>query len=172
MRNRLILVLFSIVFLSGVSFAFTQNIDQNDMPQQQTKAPQPPISKEEIAENTQEMPAQGGAVASLGQNEPEVFWVWGEVAAVDLMKKSLTLKYLDYENDEEKEISISVDGKTSFEFVRSLDEIKAKSVVSIDYIVQDGLNIAKNISFERGELPIPGGELNLDDANAMSPAVP
>jgi hypothetical protein len=172
MVKKLVVFFLTVFFLAGISSAFAQNVDQNDMPQQQTKSPQPPVSKEEIAENAQEMPVQGGAIAPLVQEEPEVLWVWGEVSAVDPFKKTLTLKYLDYESDEEKEINISTDDKTVYEAVQSIEEIKVKSVISVDYSVQDGLNVARNISFERGELPIPGGELTLDEANVMSPAVP
>ena len=172
MKNKLSLNLAVAVFLFSASFVFAQDVDQNDMPEQQTDVPQLPISNQDPADAAQESPVQDGAVASLAQSEPEVLWVWGEVAAVDLVKKSLTLKYLDYESDEEKDIDIVTNEKTGYESIKSLDDITAKSVLSVDYIVQDGLNIAKNISFERGELPIPGGELTLDESAAMSPAVP
>jgi len=78
-------------------------------------------------------------------------WVWGEVTAVDVPTKSITLKYLDYETDQEKDMSLVVDASTAYDNIKSLDEIKPKDNLSVDYIVQDGKNIAKNISLEKLE---------------------
>lgn len=85
-------------------------------------------------------------------SEPETQWIWGEVVSLDLQKNELVVKYLDYETDEEKEIAIAVDDKTTYENVKSLTEIVPKDTLSIDYIVSaEGKNIAKNISVEQPE---------------------
>lgn len=85
-------------------------------------------------------------------SEPQVLWLWGEAASIDLDNKQISVKYLDYETDTEKEMKISIDEKTTFENVNSIDEIKPKDTVSIDYIVTpDAQNIAKNISVEKAE---------------------
>jgi hypothetical protein len=69
---------------------------------------------------------------------------------VDINAKQMTVKYLDYETDTEREINIAIDEKTVFENVKSLEEIKPKDTVSIDYITDlNGKSIAKNISVER-----------------------
>jgi hypothetical protein len=84
--------------------------------------------------------------------EPEVLWLWGEVASVDAANKVIVVKYLDYETDTEKEISINTDDKTTYENTKSTEEIKPQDTVSIDYIVDSaGNNIAKNISLEKAE---------------------
>jgi hypothetical protein len=91
--------------------------------------------------------------------EPDMQWLWGEVSNVDLQNKTILVKYLDYETDQEKEISITIDDKTNYENIKSIDELKAKDTVSIDYIVSlDGKNIARNISAEKPETPMPKPE--------------
>ncbi|MCM8795293.1 MAG: hypothetical protein NC928_01165 [Candidatus Omnitrophica bacterium] len=84
--------------------------------------------------------------------ETETEWVWGEVKSIDTQKKEILLKYLDYDTDEEKEITISVNEYTVFENVKSLDEIKLNDALSIDYVTTaEGKNLAKNISVEKFE---------------------
>lgn len=64
----------------------------------------------------------------------------------------MIIRYLDYETDTEKEISVGVDDKTTYENIKSLEEIKPQDAVSVDYIVNtDGKNIAKNINLEKNE---------------------
>ena len=98
--------------------------------------------------------AQEATTQEPSSVEPDMQWIWGDVVSVDTQKNELLIKYLDYETDSEKEISISVDDKTTLENVKSLDEIKAKDTVSVDYIiVSEGKNLAKNISVEKPESP-------------------
>jgi hypothetical protein len=83
------------------------------------------------------------------QNENDTQWTWGEVVSLDSAAKTVTLKYLDYETDQEKNIVLAIDEKTTFENIKSFDEIKVKDTLSIDYTVApDGKNIAKNIGLE------------------------
>ena len=85
-------------------------------------------------------------------SEPETQWIWGEVVSVDTASRKILVKYLDYETDAEKEINIDVDDKTTYENVKSVDEIKPQDTLSIDYIINpDGRNIAKDISVEKPE---------------------
>jgi hypothetical protein len=85
-------------------------------------------------------------------SEPETLWIWGEVVSVDAAAKKVLVKYLDYETDTEKEINIVVDDKTTYENVKSVDEIKPQDTLSIDYMISpDGSNIARNISVEKPE---------------------
>jgi len=104
---------------------------------------------------SQESTEQGGAVPET-QTEPDTQWVWGEVNTLDTQNRMIAVKYLDYETDQEKEISINTDDKTTYENIKSLDEIRPKDTVSVDYIVSpDGKNIARNISVEKPEAPMP-----------------
>ncbi|MFA4888613.1 MAG: hypothetical protein WC628_03435 [Candidatus Omnitrophota bacterium] len=94
------------------------------------------------------------AEIQAANDQPEVQWVWGEVSALDTQNKAITLKYLDYETDQEKEIAISIDDKTGFENIKAFEEIKPGDSLSVDYIAAaDGKYIAKNISLEQLDLP-------------------
>lgn len=86
------------------------------------------------------------------QTEPETLWLWGEVVSVDIQNKTLSVKYLDFETDQEKEMSVNVDEKTTYENIKTLDAMKTKDNVSVDYIISpDGKNIARNIVVEKPE---------------------
>ncbi|MDD5026937.1 MAG: hypothetical protein PHV58_00385 [Candidatus Omnitrophica bacterium] len=91
------------------------------------------------------------SVAPQEKNESDMQWVWGEVISVDTQNKTLALKYLDYDMDEEKELLIIADNLTSYENAKSLEEIRAKDSVSIDYISVAGKNTARSISLEKAE---------------------
>jgi len=109
-----------------------------------------------IALSQEEQATQPAKIAEMQQQQPEpdVQWVWGEVSTVDAQNKALTLKYLDYETDQEKEITISADAKTTYENIKAFEEIKPKDSLSVDYFASlDGKNIAKNISLEQLDLP-------------------
>ncbi len=82
--------------------------------------------------------------------ESEMQWVWGEVVLIDPVNKKVLLKYLDYETDMEKEISIIVDAQTFYDNISSLEQLRPGDPVSVDYIVDaDGVNIARDISIEK-----------------------
>ena len=98
---------------------------------------------------------------------PDVQWLWGEVVSVDAAKAEVTVRYLDYESEEEKQVVVVVDDKTAFENVASLAQIKVADTVSVDYVVEKGgKNLAKNISVERPE------EINAPEISAsIQPAL-
>jgi hypothetical protein len=103
--------------------------------------------------------AESALAAPQEKNEPETRWVWGEVTNVDAQNKTLSLKYLDYDTEEEKELTVTADDLTGYENVKSLEEIQVKASVSIDYLPGDGKNIARSISLEKsdaGEVTGPG----------------
>lgn len=107
-----------------------------------------------FAEESVVAPADPAAVPSdwqvASKNGSDILWAWGEVTNLDAQAKTFTLKYLDYETDQEKELVLAVDEKTVFENINSLEEIKIKDTLSIDYMIgADGKNIAKNINFEK-----------------------
>ena len=97
---------------------------------------------------------KGGLIPQYGADQ-EVLWVWGPVISVDSQKNEIKIKYFDYENDQEKEMTVATDEKTGFENIKSLDEIKVNDALSIDYVISpDGKNTARNISVEKPEEPI------------------
>ena len=115
------------------------------------------FAAEEVTINTENpvtSPAEPAASVVItqqapSQNENDTQWAWGEVVNLDSAGKIITLKYLDYETDQEKDILLAVDEKTTFENVKNFDEIKVKDTLSIDYVVTpDGKNVAKNIGLE------------------------
>ncbi len=98
-----------------------------------------------ITSAQQEVPGEASGV-------PDVQWLWGEVVSVDTAKSEVLIKYLDYESEQEKQVTVATDDKTTFENVDSLAKIKAADTVSVDYVVdKDGKNLAKNISVEKPE---------------------
>ncbi len=122
---RIVLIAIFSLILIGIGFAFSQE-----------------ASKAEV----------NPAVPEEAAFEPETQWIWGEVISIDAAKGQAIVKYLDYENDIEKEITITVNEKTAYENLVSLDQLKPKDTVSIDYTVtSDEINIAKNISVEKPE---------------------
>ena len=93
------------------------------------------------------------------QTEPEVQWAWGEVLSVDTQRNEFTVKYLDYETDQEKQMTISVDERTTYENAKSINEIKPLDTAGIDYIITpEGRNVAKNVSIENLESSKPEGQ--------------
>ena len=80
-----------------------------------------------------------------------ISWVWGEVKSIDSAAASLNVMYMDYQTDEEKELLLVADSQTKYEGVNDLNGIKVADTASIDYIIKDGKNIARNISIEKIE---------------------
>jgi len=62
-------------------------------------------------------------------------WALGDVAGLDLESNRLVLVNIDYDSGEEKEITISVDARTNYKNVISLQDIKPGDVLAIDYEV-------------------------------------
>lgn len=123
------------------------------------------------------------------QKENDMQWAWGEVMNLDNQAKTITLKYLDYETDQEKDLILTVDDKTTFENIKSFDELKLKDTLSVDYMIaSDNKNIAKNISLEKPEAasssvaasdnsqpltpPTEAGQPVVDAAQPAPPALP
>lgn len=99
----------------------------------------------------EELPVSQENNAVLAQTS-EIQWLWGEVVSVDSQKNEITIKYLDYETDTEKEMKVSVDETVVYENVKSINDIKTDDIISVDYAFSpDGRYIAKNISIEKSE---------------------
>ena len=91
------------------------------------------------------------STAIQDNNDSNTQWVWGEVTNVDVPAKTLTLEYLDYETDQERAVILAVDDSTVYDNVKSLDEIRVKDNLSIDYFSKNGKSVAKSISLEKSE---------------------
>lgn len=99
------------------------------------------------------------------ENKNDVGWIWGSVINLDNQNKRFSVKYFDYEADQEKEIVLSVDENTAFENFKSLDELKIEDTLSVDYLVGlDNKNIAKNISLEKPDI------VSVQEPKAQAPA--
>ena len=104
----------------------------------QQEAPVPPEEK---------IISEAGAV---GEN---VSWVWGEVKNVDYSSSNFTILYMDYQTDDEKELTLAVNQDTKFEGISDFNSLKAGDTAGIDYLTDIDKNIAKNISVEKLEEP-------------------
>lgn len=90
--------------------------------------------------------AQEQGFLSEAEELPQLQWLWAEVISVDQENNSLTVRYLDYETEQEKEITVTVADRTLYENVNTLDDINPKDTVSIDYKISDsGENVAEYI---------------------------
>ena len=145
----ILISVFSFIFLiTGLTFA--QDKTQESAPAQ--------AEATTTASPAAEVPAKAEATttatpAAEAKTEPEIQWVWGEVVSTNPVNNELLVKYVDYDTDSEKEITISTDDKTTYENAKSIDEIKVRDSVSVDYAVSaDGKNLAKNISLEKPEV--------------------
>jgi len=124
-----------------------------------------------LAQEVPVVPATDSVVITSSQQaaiskDNDMQWAWGEVINLDNQAKTVTLKYLDYETDQEKELLLAVDEKTTFENVKDFDELKLNDTLSIDYVIGVDNNLAKNISFEKPD------ESSVEPAqeNGQSPA--
>ena len=148
-KGLILISAFSVIFLiTGLTFA-----------QEQAQESAPGQTKEQVsAQPAAEAPAQVEAATPAqpveeAKTEPEIQWVWGEVVSTNPINNELLVKYVDYDTDSEKEITIGTDDKTTYENAKSIDEIKVGDSVSIDYAISaDGKNLAKNISLEKPEV--------------------
>jgi hypothetical protein len=128
MKNRLTVIFAIGILLVLSNYCFV-------LAQEETKAPEP---------------------AAPAAAEPETQWLFGEVTFVDTVNNAITVKTLDYETDQEKEVVMAVDDKTTYEGVNALAQINPASTVSVDYIVNsEGKSCAKNISVEKTEAAVP-----------------
>lgn len=124
--------------------------------------PAPEASQPPLITSSQEVSAP---------KEGDLQWAWGELVSIDSQAQTITLKYLDYDTDQEKELVLAVDDKTTFENIKDFSELKVKDTLSIDYVVDaDNRNIAKNISFEKTDdssVPAPADPLTPSTAAAV-----
>lgn len=110
---------------------------------------------EEPESATETLPSQSA--------EPEMQWQYVQVVSVDPASKSFVGKYIDFETEQEKEITIVVDDKTTYENLASIAELKPLDAAGVDFVVTaEGNNLAKNISLEKPDveaMPQEGGEM-------------
>lgn len=111
---------------------------------------------------------------SVGEN---VSWVWGEVKNMDYSSSSFTILYMDYQTDDERELTLTVNQDTKFEGISDFNSLKAHDTAGIDYLTEGDKNIVKNISVEKLEEPseISSSQtpsLSLPDETASKEAPP
>jgi len=143
----LINVFFTIFLITSLTFA--QEQAQESVP---AKAEEQVLAQPAVEAAAPVEAVTPAAPAVEAKTEPEIQWVWGEVVSTNPINNELLVKYVDYDTDSEKEITIGIDDKTTYENAKSIDEIKVRDSVSIDYAVSaDGKNLALNISLEKPE---------------------
>ncbi len=114
------------------------------------------------AQNT-ENPAQAAAAPVSEQVSQtmatEEMSIYGEVQSVDAAGTgSLTVQYYDYDADDEKVISVTLDTNTKLENASSIVEIKKGDWADVAYSTVGGKNIAKSIILEKEEEAPPAPE--------------
>jgi len=96
------------------------------------------------------IPETGEAAATMPTEETK--WIWAEVTAVDPANSKFTVKYLSYDSDEEKELTLITDANTKMENFKSLSEMTMGDNVSVDYISDaSGKSTAKSISLQKSK---------------------
>ncbi|MEK6715556.1 MAG: hypothetical protein AABY43_05890 [Candidatus Omnitrophota bacterium] len=141
-----------ILFFAGSSFS-QENTEGNPQTEEtQTVLEVPPVSLD-ILEAREDIASPGKEAEPKTEPvkvEEDLEWVWGDVVSVDAEKGQLSVKYLDYETDTEKEIAFYIDEKTVFENAQNLGEIRPQDSASVDYaITNEGKNAARLISVEK-----------------------
>jgi len=127
-----------------------------------------------FAEEAAVAPADPAGITANQQvslpKDSDMQWAWGEVTNLDNQAKTVTLKYLDYETDQEKDLVLTVDAKTTFENIKGFDELKLKDTLSVDYAVGlDNNNIAKNISFEKPDVSSSAPVSAVENSQPLTP---
>jgi len=130
-----------------------------------------------ITENPAAIPSEPVVITSsqqnLSQKEGDIQWAWGEVVNLDSEAKQVTLKYFDYETDQEKDLVLVVDEKTAFENIQDFNALKLKDTLSIDYVIgAENKNIAKHINFEKPEASVSVAQENISAPDSTPVAVP
>ena len=97
----------------------------------------------------QDEPTEAQNVESVSENS-DLQWAWGEVVKTDTQLNSVTIKHLDYESGQEKEITVFIDSMTILENLKSLAELKPADILSIDYVKdKEDRNTAKMLILEK-----------------------
>jgi hypothetical protein len=136
MSGRYLVVLAAIALCASPRLSSAQN---------ETATPAAPAVAAAPAETN------AAAVKPVEASPAELQWLWGEVVSVDATAKSLAVKYLDYDTDEEKTMTIFVSDTTSYQETKGLGGIKPQDTISIEYTARDGKSFAKDITLERIE---------------------
>ncbi|MDP2938556.1 MAG: DUF5666 domain-containing protein [Candidatus Omnitrophota bacterium] len=168
--------LYSFVILGTVCiallavYAFSQDVPSvNKETPASTSISEPTPSSTPSSGNISQMPTPTVSSEStpLKEAKPiteEARWVWAEVISVDTANNQALVKYLDYDTDEEKELTIVIDDNTRFENAEGIKAIAVGDNVGVDYVLNDkGQAVAKSIALEKAEaMPKPATEETIE----------
>lgn len=130
------------------------------------------VCAEELAAVPTDTVTINSSQPAVASSSADIQWAWGEVTNLDPAANTVTLKYLDYETDQEKELVLAVDEKTTFENINSFSELKVKDTLSVDYTVGiDNKNIAKNISYEKPDAVAPDEVAQTENSQPLTAPV-
>ena len=114
--------------------------------------------QENQVSNNQDISQVASETAAPAQTEsvkaanPEEISIYGEIKSVNIATNSITVKYYDYDSDNEKSVEITADNTTKIEGVSTMNDIKQESWSDINYTVVNGKNIAKSIVVEKEDV--------------------
>ena len=118
------------------------------MPAFSQQNPTPPASQDDNPASSSTSEQVSSVKAEIPQ--PTEISIYGEVQSVDASTNSLTIKYYDYDSDQEKSVEITANMATKLENASSITDIKKGDWADIIYIVNDAKNMAKSVSIEKG----------------------
>jgi hypothetical protein len=129
------------------------------------------VSSQIFAQDAAQPPVS--ASTSVSASVPEVAkvasadiqWIWGEVVSVNAAAKTLSIKYLDYDTDEEKTMELAVTDTTKFQGDKGIEGIKPQDTVSVEYTIQGGKNYAKDLTIEQ----VADGDTASDQTQTAAP---
>ena len=113
--------------------------------------------QENQVSNNQDTSQVVGEVAVPAQTEsvkaanPEEISIYGEIKSVNVAANSITVKYYDYDSDNEKSVEITADNNTKMEGVPAISDIKQGNWADINYTVVNGKNVAKSVVVEKDD---------------------
>ena len=113
--------------------------------------------QENTVSNNQDTSQVAGEAAAPAQTEsvkaanPEEISIYGEIKSVNAATNSMTVKYYDYESDNEKSIEIIADNNTKMEGAPAISDIKQGNWADINYTVVNGKNVAKSVVIEKDD---------------------
>ena len=79
--------------------------------------------------------------------EEDIAYSWGMVKSIS--SSQIVVTEYDYDNDEDVEVTYSVDPKVELIGVKSLKDIALGDSLDIEYVIQSGKKIAKVITVEK-----------------------
>lgn len=98
----------------------------------------------------------------LGAAQEDIWVTYGTVS--ELSDKSIVIKEFDFETEQEKAVSYTIDSGTEMKNVSQISEIKLGDDVVIEFVEKNDIKLARSITKEKAVAePNASGEVNAND---------